>query len=186
MKKYFLLILFVVLCLPVMVNAESIEIDCDKKEVKNNEEITCQVLAKEMTFKTTSVSGKIVLDENLKLISSDFSGKDWKILDLEFDISNMNLISERIIEESDYTIATFKVKAVSEKTIVSKIKLTDVLIGDENYVNHPMTVEDYSIYVENEKVVNPSTGIDVPILVFVCVVGIGVGGFNLIRKKKYI
>ena len=78
MKKYFLLILFVVLCLPVMANAESIEINCDKSEVKNNEEITCQILAKEMTFKTTSVSGKIVLDENLKFISSDFNGKEYE------------------------------------------------------------------------------------------------------------
>ena len=186
MKKYLVLILFIVLCLPCIVKAEIVEISCDKRDVKNGEEINCQIMAKEIDFKTTSLSGKIVLDEQLELISSDYDETVWKILDSEFVVTNMNLISEEIMEDSDYLIAIFKVKAINEETVVSKVKLTDVLIGDENYENHSISVEDYSIYAENEKIVNPSTSVEIPIVVFVSIIGLGLCGYNLIKKKKYI
>ena len=89
-----------------------------------------------MEFKTTSVSGKIVLDEQLELISSDYNENVWKVLDSEFVVTNMNLIGEEVIEDNDYLIAAFKVKAINEKTITSKISLIDVIIGDDQYENH--------------------------------------------------
>lgn len=139
-----------------------------------------------MEFKTTSVSGKIVLDEQLELISSYYNENVWKVLDSEFVVTNMNLIGEEVIEDNDYLIAAFKVKAINEKTITSKISLIDVLIGDDQYENHSIVVDDYFIYTENEKIVNPSTSVDFPIFLSLLILGIGACGFCLIKRKKYI
>ena len=48
-------------------------------------------MAKEIDFKTTSLSGKIVLDEQLELISSDYDETVWKILDSEFVVEGCSL-----------------------------------------------------------------------------------------------
>lgn len=187
MKKNLFLLFILTLVFPLSVLAEEkVSIVCDKTEAKRNDEISCQIIAKDLEFILTSVTGKVKLDENLQLVSSTYDNTVFKILDENFSVENINLISEDVKENPNITIATFKVKAVNKVTIASKISFEEVLFGDEKYENHEMKVEPVNLYLENITVSNPSTDLNNPVMIC-CIVLAGAGIiYCFLKKKRYI
>lgn len=187
MKKSLLFLIISFLVLPLGVFAEErISLTCDKLEAKKNEELECQIVANDLEFILTSVTGKIKLDDNLELIGSSYDENVFKMLDDEFSVENINLMSEELEKNSNILIASFKVKANNEETITSKISFEEVLLGDDNYESHEMNVESIDIYLENVKVSNPNTDISNPAMIC-CIVLAGAGiGYFFLKKKKYI
>lgn len=187
MNKKILLIIVVFLMFPLVVLAdEEVIITCDKLEMKNNEEIECQILVENLSFNVTSISGEIELDKNLELVSSSYDEEKWKMLDQNFNVKNINLISEEKDEENTFTIATFKVKAINKEEGVSTIKFNNVILGDENYESHEVSVEDISINVMYEALANPSTGIMQPWMIICLILGCAGLGYVILKNKKYI
>ena len=104
MKKRFLFILLLVFLFPVFTNAEEVKLTCDKLEVKKDEEINCQIVASGVEYVTTSVVGQITIDDNMELISSEYDEENWKILDQEFSVRSINLMSENLELKDNYVI----------------------------------------------------------------------------------
>lgn len=186
MKKRFLFILLLVFLFPVFTNAEEVKLTCDKLEVKKDEEINCQIVASDVEYVTTSVVGQITIDDNMELISSEYDSENWKILDQEFSVRSINLMSENLELKDNYVIAEFKLRSTSEESVFSTVSFDNVMLGDVNYENHEIEVEEVKIYSENISVNNPTTGIDQPYMVSFVIIAICGISFCLLRKRKYI
>ena len=144
--KRILLFIVTILLLPISVYAEDISyITCDSNELKTGEETKCNIYF-DVDYIVTNVSGKIVLDDNLELVSSSYEKEDWLMLDDEFSVESINLISETKEERDKFVIASFTVKAINKDDISSsKISFKDVVIGDENYESHEFEVEELEL-----------------------------------------
>ena len=105
--------LLLVFLFPVFTNAEEVKLTCDKLEVKKDEEINCQIVASGVEYVTTSVVGQITIDDNMELISSEYDEENWKILDQEFSVRSINLMSENL--EGIYHINDFFYKQVNDE-----------------------------------------------------------------------
>ena len=134
MRKYAVLIFFLMLTFPITINAkERLEISCNKLELKTNEETECKIIGKDLDFIITGISAKLKISENIEVINSNYNDNKWIMLDEKFDIMDINLINEKPIKEEIIEISSFKIKSNSNKSIKEVILLDDLLIGDHNY-----------------------------------------------------
>ena len=167
MKKKFVF-LAILMLLPITVLAEEkVVISCDKTTIKNNEEMNCKIEVSGLDYTVTSISGKVKVKENLKIVDSSYDSNTWKIFDEFFDIKNINLVSESKDKKETLTIATFKVKAVNSEKVTSAISFNDVILGDEDYNDHEIKVDPVNVELEYEEVDvdNPDTG-DYELIIF--------------------
>ena len=171
MKNKILLSIFLLLILPFNVFAKEneISINCNKEILRKNDETICKIIAENLKFTTTSISGEIKLSDNLELIDANYDDKKWKIFDDKFDIQNINLISEIKNVESDYTISTFKIKAINKTESLGKIQFINVILGDENYESHNISVDEKIIELtyetKNEETTNNPQKKDINIII---------------------
>lgn len=92
------------------------------------------------------------MDENLELVSSTYNTDEWQMLDQEFDVRNINLISEELLEKESFMVASFVVKVINDEDLTATVSFENVLLGDENYVNHESEISSIKIMVEEEKI----------------------------------
>lgn len=188
MKKMFIFIVFILFMFPINVFAKenSVNISCDKTEIKNNGEIECEIQASNLNFIVTSISGKIEVSDNLLITDSYYDSDGWKILDSKFNVGDINLISETIELKSNISIATFKIKAVNKVSETGFIKFKNVIFGDDLYEEHNMEIDDISInltYNGDNIVENPTTGnAYIFVIIFIAILMLGVLIF--INRKR--
>lgn len=193
MKKILKLAIFIFITLPMNIFAleNDVAISCNMTVLKNNMETECKIEARDLKFTTTSISGKIKVSDNLTIISSTYDKNQWKILDSNFNITDINLISENKNSESTFTIATFKLKAINRTDEIGEVKFIDVELGDEEYESHKMNVDSLSLKLNYDKANenikdNPATGdlnIIIPIIGITLLLGYCI--FNIMKRKKY-
>jgi len=184
MKKVFVF-LTVFMLLPMTVLAEEkAVISCEKTIIKNNEEMNCKIEVTNLNYIVTSVAGKVNITENLEIVSSSYDSNTWKIFDNNFDVKNINLISESIENKEEITIATFKVKAINNNKTTGGIAFNEVVLGDDEYNDHDIQVETLNIELDYEEVIedNPSTG-DYDLIIFACTIVFFLS-FVIISGKK--
>ena len=151
MRKYIIIILFLILIFPTNTNAqERLEVNCNKIELKTNEETECKIIAKDLNFIITGISAKIQISDNIDIISSKYNSKKWKMLDEEFNVEEINLINEEPIKEDNVEIASFKIKANTSNKLKDEILLEDLLIGDQNYEKREINVQNEIIYINKK------------------------------------
>lgn len=193
MKNKVIYIFFLLILSPLNVFAleNEITILCNKIELKNNEETECRIEAKNINFITTSISGQLQLSDNLSITNSSYNHNNWKILDNTFNIKDINLISENKSTQSNFKIATFKIKAVNKNDTTGKIKFVNVELGDEEYETHNIKVNDLLLELKydkkNEEIKdNPSTGdlnIIIPTIGIAFILGYSI--YTISKRKKY-
>lgn len=149
MKKFLLFVIGIFL-LPINVFAlNNGYVQCEKIKLKNNDEVKCEIYVYDMDFITTSISGQIKLDENLELVSSSYDSETWQMLDEEFSVESINLISENKEEKEEFVVASFVVRAINKKDVsIAKISFENVLFGDENYENHEMIFDSFDLNLD--------------------------------------
>lgn len=180
MRKYIVIIFFLMLVFPATINAkERLEISCNKVELKTNGETECKIIAKDLDFVITGISAKLNISENISIINSNYNNKKWMMLDDEFNIKDINLINEKPIKEDTIEIASFKIKANSKKKIKEDILLDDILIGDQNYEKRKMNIEKETIYINTIQDSNMNYIVYISIVLLVIVVV-----FCIIKGKK--
>ena len=190
-KKLLLFALLLIMPLNVFAKENEVTIDCDKYILKNKEEVTCKILAKNFNFTATSISGQVKLGNNLELLESNYDSENWKMLDDKFNVHDINLISENKDKKTNFTIATFKIRAKNEKELKEKIQLVNLSIGDENYESHDISVPEEEMDLrydkQNEPIKeNPKTGNTSIIAVMICLV-LSLGySMYIVRKQKEI
>lgn len=184
MKKKILLVLLLIFLLPMnaYANENKVSINCDKYLLENNEETTCMIKAENFNFVTTSISGNIKLSNNLKLIESTYDDSKWKILDNKFNVKDINLISENKAIEQNYTIATFKIKAINKNNDQGKINFENLSIGDDFYEGHDISVEEVTINLNYNEKNEEKKGNNNLIVIIICT--IIVSSIILIKNKK--
>lgn len=92
------------------------------------------------------------MDENLELVSSTYNTDEWQMLDQEFDVRNINLISEELLEKECFMVASFVIKVINDEDLTVTVSFENVLLGDENYVNHESEISSIKIMIEEEKI----------------------------------
>jgi len=190
MKKKILLLTVLLLVLPLNVFAEEneISIECNDYFLENKSETLCEIVAKNFDFIVTSISGQVKLGSNLKLIESNYDDQNWKMLDDKFDVQDINLMSENKEMKTNFTIAKFKIKATNNNGGQTKIQFVNVTLGDENYEEHNILVDETTIelkYNKQNEIINknPTTG-DINIVLIVIVVIFSVGYSIFFKKNK--
>lgn len=187
-KKILLSMLLLLLPLNVFASDNKVTINCDKYLLKNNETTTCKINAENLNFITTAISGQIKISNNLEIIETNYDNSKWKILDDKFDVQDINLISENRNVESNYIIATFKIKAKHKKTETGEIKLVNLSLGDENYESHNISVKDVTLDLnytkEYEDIKKNPTTKDMTIMIPIICITLLFGYFMFLIKKK--
>lgn len=146
------IIVFIIILFPLNVFASNnITISCNDEILKNNQETECIILASDLNFIITSISGKVITSDNLLITESLYDELKWKILDKKFNVKDINLISEEKEEQKELIIASFKIKAINKKASVGTIAFEDVFLGDENYEEHEITIDSISVDLKYEK-----------------------------------
>lgn len=188
MKNKIIILSILLLPLSVSANTNKVSISCEKFLLKNNEETTCRILAENLDFTTTSISGRVKLSNNLELIESNYDNITWKILDNKFDITDINLMSENKKIGSNFTIATFKIKTKNKIDTTGNIKIENLSFGDENYESHDISAEELILDLkydkQNEEINKNPTTSDINIIIPIICVIILLGYFISLRKKK--
>ena len=149
MKKFLLLVIGIIL-MPscVFASDNSVYIGCEGNKYKTNDEIKCNIYV-DVDFIVTSVSGKILLDDDLELVSSSYDNDNWLMLDENFSVESINLISENKKERDKFIIASFVIKAINKEDIsASKISFDDVVLSDENYEEHEIVADSFDLNLE--------------------------------------
>lgn len=190
MKKKLIFIMFVIFLFPISVFAKenNVSISCGGTELVSNNELECEITISNLDYVVTSISGKVEVSDNLLLTSSSYDNDNWMILDSEFSVNDINLISENRELKENILIARFKIKAINDKEDVGKIKFSDVVFGDDSYEEHSIVVEDLSINltydIKDDNVSdNPPTGSwYIYVVVFIAILMLGV--LIYIKKKK--
>ena len=181
MKKHVVLIIFLLLISPITIDAkERLEVICNKTELKTNEETDCKIIASDLSFTVTGVSVKLKASSNISIINSKYNDKKWKMLDDEFNVKDINLINEKPIKEENIEIASFTVKASSNKKSKEDIILEDLLIGDQKYEKRKIDVKNETIYI-NTKSINNNYLIYIGLVLIVAIIV-----FYIIRSKKKV
>lgn len=161
MKK--ILIIIMLLLFPINVYAKDLVIECNDIILENTKETICQIKAKDLSFDVTNIKGKIIVSDNLKILSSSYDDTIWKIFDQKFSVEDINLISENKNNGNNFIIATFKIRANNKQDTTGEIKFTDVEIGDDNYEGHKFENQKLIINLkynsENNKINNSSRNI---------------------------
>lgn len=156
MKK--ILIIATLILFPVNVYAKNITIECNDTVLENTKETECEIIAKNLEFNVTNITGKIIVSDNLKIVSSSYDDAVWKIFDKKFTVEDINLISENKHNGNSFAIAKFKLKAINQKHSNGEIKFIDIELGDENYVGHKLEDKQININLkydsENNKINN--------------------------------
>jgi len=175
MKKRYMLILFIVFMFPISVFAKEndVFISCSNVEIANGDEFECEIKASNLNFVVTNITGQIEVSDNLIINSSSYDTNNWMILDDEFNVNDINLISENRELKENIIVANFKVKAVNDKEDIGKIQFSNVVFGDERYEEHSIDVADLFINLaynnEDDNIDdNPPTG-NIYIFIIVCV-----------------
>lgn len=191
MKNKILITIFLLLLLPInaFANENKISINCDKYWLKNNDEILCKINAENINFVTTNITGQIKVSENLEIIQSNYDDSKWKIFDSNFDVKDINLISENKNIKENYTIATFKVKAKHKEATNGKIQFVNVVLGDENYEDHNIIVDDVTFELKydnkNEETNNNPQTSDIQIIIpIICLILLLSYSIFLFKQKK--
>lgn len=167
MKKRLGFILFLVIFFPVNVFASDnrVYISCDKTEIKKEDEMQCRINASNLDFIVTSIAGQVELSDNLEAIFSSYNNDDWMMLDSEFDIADINLISENRELKKDILIAEFKIKAINEGEELGKISFKNVMFGDAEYENHEFEVDDVLVNLvytnQNDEIIDTNQNDDI-------------------------
>ena len=187
MKK--ILIICMLLLFPMSVYADEISIECNDLTLENNKETTCAIKVKDLSFNATNVTGTVTVSENLKITSSSYDNTLWKILDDKFNVASINLISENPNNGTNFTIATFKIKAINDKDSTGEISFTDIGIGDDSYNDHifesktktlELTYDNKNADIKD----NPNTSdIKVIIPLILIVTMLGITGY-IYKKRK--
>ena len=143
------------LLFPINAYAEEIVIECTDNTLENNKETECFIKAKKLSFNATNVTGKIEVSDNLKIVSSSYDNTMWKILDKDFSVEDINIISENINNGTDFTIATFKVQAINKEDSTGEINFVDIEIGDDDYEGHTFENIKHSIELKYDSTNDP-------------------------------
>lgn len=189
-NKILLIVMLLLLPLNVFAKENSILVNCDNLSLENNMEVQCEIVAENFNYSVTSISGQVKLSENLKLIESNYDNKIWKVLDKKFTVRDINLIGEDKYVESNFKIAIFKIKAVNKKDSEGLIQLVNVVVGDDMYESHNITVDEKQLNLrydkKNEEInTNPTTkGINVSIPIICIILLFGYAVFLTMRKKE--
>lgn len=137
MKKNILVLMLVLLVYPYSTSAkENITITCKNTTLFNNQETECVIKAENINYGITSISAKTSTTQNLEITESSYDDTKWFMLDKEFTVKDINLISETKENGQAITIAKFKIKANNKNNSTETIKITDIVIGDEVYEEH--------------------------------------------------
>jgi len=180
MKKYIIVLLFLMLIFPTATKAqERLEVNCTKVELKTNEETECKIIAKDLDFVITGISAKIKVSKNINIVNSEYNNEKWMMLDEEFNVEEINLINEQPIKEDNVEIASFKIKSNTSSKVKEEILLENILIGDQNYEKREIKVQNEILYIN--KKYNSSKNY----IVYVILVLLGAFmAFCVIRGKK--
>ena len=130
-KKLNLLLIAMILLFPIKGYAlDNANITCNKTKLNKNEETTCQIITDNLGYEIASFQGKIILGDNLSLVSSSYDSNKWmyfgdnfSVADIEFATKNSYLLANNL------SIATFKIKASNNASGTSKISLTNINTG---------------------------------------------------------
>lgn len=126
-----------------MSNSSSISLNCDKTNVVVGDSVTCNIKANIVSGKMTSFQGKILLSNNLQLISSTYSS-NWS----EFSSSSNGFyqLSTASMFSGSVDIGHFVVKVLSNNGD-SKISIDNIKIGNENYNEVALSGNSHSLKV---------------------------------------
>lgn len=149
MKKNILFILLLILFPINTYAANDISINCNKNQLKINEETTCNLKVNNLDFIIIDVTGKVKLGDNLSLINSSYDSTKWLSLDNNFSVLDINLMRHNNDKINSITIATFKIKANKEATGESKINFDNIAIGNSDYQSVPLNCSPIKIYFGN-------------------------------------
>lgn len=146
MKRIFLKSLLLIIFFPSLVSAKNeINIICDKNTLTYNETTECTIYANDFEYIITNISGQIEISNNLEIVNSTYNNNNWLVLDDEFNVKDINLISENKKEEKDLIIAKFTIKQKTNENNTSKITFKEVIVGDENYESHEIKVNEFEL-----------------------------------------
>jgi len=148
MKKN-LFFIFILLILPLKVNAANVSINCNKTKLNINEETTCKLNINNLDFVITDITGKVNIGDNLTITSSTYDSKTWLSLDTKFNVTDINLMRQEKNSLSSVTIATFKIKASATATGTSTISFSNVAAGNSNYESVPLNCSPVTINFGN-------------------------------------
>jgi len=152
MLKKIIILILLFLCYPLYaVASNSINILCNDTILKNEQETECKILANNLKFIVTSVSGEVLVSDNLLITESSYDVSNWKMFDNKFNVKDINLISEEKQKQKELTIASFKIKAINKKDSVETIMFKDAVLGDENYEEHEIIVDNVSVDLVYQK-----------------------------------
>ena len=133
MKKSIFFILMLLL-LPINAYATNdVSITCNKTKLKINEETTCSLNINNLDFTIIDVTGKVVIGDNLQLISSSYDKNIWLSLDNTFSVTDINLMRHNNDKINKVSIATFKIKASNVANGTSTISFSNILTGNSEY-----------------------------------------------------
>lgn len=145
-RKYFIIILLIIMVFPINVNALSgqITISCDKSVINPDSTLNCSISGKKINTPISSFHGKIILGDGLTLVSvtkdSSWEGSgDGGIIDLYTDVNkrgNVNFVS--FIVKGN--------KKLSNKVI---IKVEEMVVSNDDFVEHKLDVVSKEIKVSN-------------------------------------
>lgn len=156
MKKT--LTIAILILFPINVYAQDLFIECNDILLENNKETECQIKATNLSFNVTNITGKIVVSNNLQIVSSSYDDSIWKIFDKKFSVEDINLISENKHNGNHFIIANFKIKSNNKQNEEGKIQFINIELGDDNYEGHKVENQHLNINLiydsENEKTNN--------------------------------
>lgn len=191
MKKKLIFIIFIIFMFPTNVfgDENTISISCSDTELKSNNELECEIFANEMDFIVTNIAGEVEISDNLIITNSSYDNNNWMILDENFNIQSINLISHDRNFKKNILIAKFNVKAINKDNETGEIKFKNIVLGDDLYEEHKMRTSSLSLNLtydkQNEDITeNPGTGNSYIIIIsIILVLALGV---LMHIKRKYI
>ena len=191
MKKKLIFIIFIIFMFPTNVfgDENTISISCSDTELKSNNELECEIFANEMDFIVTNIAGEVEISDNLIITNSSYDNNNWMILDENFNIQSINLISHDRNFKKNILIAKFNVKAINKDNETGEIKFKNIVLGDDLYEEHKMGTSSLSLNLtydkQNEDITeNPGTGNSYIIIIsIILVLALGV---LMHIKRKYI
>lgn len=149
MKKNILFI-FLLLLFPINAfAANDVSINCNKKQLKINEETTCTLSVSNLDFTIIDVTGKVSVGDNLSITSSSYDKDKWLSLDEKFSVTDINLMRHNNDKINSITIATFKIKASKDATGDSHISFNNIALGNSDYQSVPLNCSPIQIHFGN-------------------------------------
>ena len=149
MKKTIFFI-FILLLIPLNVKATNdLTINCNKTNLKINEETSCTLNINNLDFTIIDVTGKVKVGDNLSIVSSSYNADKWLSLDTNFNVTDINLMRHNNDKINNITIATFKIKASNNATGDSEISFNNIAVGNSDYQSITLNCNPLNIHFGN-------------------------------------